>query len=483
MQWQLLTRLRSAFMNITLLCAICVFLPRVGFSQPDARPGKIADAHIVDDLRTELDRLSRDNRFSGAVLLAKDDRILFERAYGQADRAFDARNTVDTKFNLGSMGKMFTAVSILQLIERGKLSLDEKLIDVLPDYPNRDVATKVTIYELLTHTSGMGDFFGGEFFETSKDKFRTLQSLVPLFVDKPLLFPPGTRWSYSNAGYIVLGLVIEKISGQSYYDYVRRHVFGPADMKDTDNYEIDADVPNLALGYTSMGEPPGAPARSNVFLLQRGGSAGGCYSTVGDLLRFSEALQQRKLLNRRYTDLMLAGKVTSPEGLYGFGLIEQHVNGVRIVGHGGSGPGIDSDLDMYPGLGYTVVVLSNVDGGARPIYERLRWELSGKGLPEAIRLPGEVLKRYAGTYLASPPPGAPPGLHLPPLEVHSSADGLWLKGMAQRHYFQPLSAEQFFDIDDPNGRITFTKGSNGQITGGTFTGVVGPTPIKAVKQP
>jgi CubicO group peptidase (beta-lactamase class C family) len=482
MQSQLLTRFRSLPLHATLLCLSCALQPPIALSQPAAHPRKVNDAEVIKDLRSELHRLVLANRFSGAVLLAKGNRILFERAYGYADRAFDARNKVDTKFNLGSMGKMFTAVSILQLVEQRKLRLDMKLIDVLPDYPNRDVASKVTIYQLLTHTSGMGDFFGGQFMDTSKDKFRTLQSLLPLFVDKPLLFTPGTRWSYSNAGYIVLGLVIERVSGESYYDYVREHVFKPAGMKNTDNYDIDADVPNLALGYTKMGQPPGAPPRSNICLLARGNSAGGGYSTVEDLWRFSQALQAHKLLNKRYTDLLMTGKVASPEGKYAFGMIEQYVNGARIVGHGGTGPGIDSDLDIYPGLGYTVAVMSNVDAGARPIYERLRLELSGEGLPQAIHLPADVLRRYAGTYIASPPPGAPPGLHLPPLDVHSDADGLWLQGMAQRHDFRPLSPEQFFDIDDPNVRITFTTGANGQVTGGTFTGVAGPMPIKAAKQ-
>ena len=177
-----------------------------------------ADQQIVRDLREVLHKLVAEDRFSGALLLAEKGAILFEHAYGYADHAFDTKNNIDTKFNMGSMGKMFTGVAVLQLAQAGKLSLDDRLIKDLPTYPNNAVATSVTIRQLLTHTSGLGDFFGPEFAGANMSRFESLESLLPLFVDKPLLFKPGSRWSYSNAGYIVLGLLIQQVAGESYYD-------------------------------------------------------------------------------------------------------------------------------------------------------------------------------------------------------------------------------------------------------------------------
>jgi CubicO group peptidase (beta-lactamase class C family) len=448
-------------------------------------PRRMSDAQIVQDLKNNLDRLVREDRFSGAVLLAKNGTILFTHAYGFADHAFNVPNRVDTKFNLGSMGKMFTGVAILQLVEQGKLSLDDVLIKDLADYPNKEVANKITIYQLLTHTSGLGDFFGKEFADSSMEKFQTLESLLPLFVDKPLLFEPGSKWSYSNAGFIVLGLVIQHVSGQSYYDYVREHIFAPAGMTNTDNYRTDADIPNLAIGYTKMGEAQGQPRRLNVLMLQRGGSAGGGYSTVEDLAKFVQALDGNKLLTKQYKDMDMSGKVPTgrPGGpKYAFGMEEQFVNGVRIVGHGGGGPGINSNLDMYPDLGYTVAIMTNYDPGTvNLVNDRLRWELTGQLLPQAIRLPPAELGAYAGKYTPTPPPNAPPGMSPPQIEIAVDNGGL-VVNVGAKHKFLPLGPAEFFDEDAFQARLTFARDANGQMTGLTISGA-GPIPIKATKLP
>lgn len=151
-------------------------------------------------------------------------------------------NRTDTRFNLGSMTKMFTAVAIAQLAELGKLSFHDPISRHLPDYPNEAVASKVTIHHLLTHTSGMGDYQNEKFY-ARLDQLRTLSDLVPLFVNDPLAFESGAKWDYSNAGFVVLGLIIEKVSGQDYFTYVKQHVFKPAGMTSTDFYERDKNVP------------------------------------------------------------------------------------------------------------------------------------------------------------------------------------------------------------------------------------------------
>jgi CubicO group peptidase (beta-lactamase class C family) len=470
---------------LRLFCWMLTVAP-LAQSAPLVEPlHKMTDDQIVQDLRSTLDRLAAQDKFSGAVLVAKGGKILFEHAYGYADHAFNDLNKVDTKFNLASMGKMFTGVAVLQLVEQGKLSLDAKLIDVLPDYPNKDIANKVTIRQLLNHTSGMGDYFGPEFFGSSMAKFDTVESLVPLFVDKPLRFEPGTSWSYSNAGFIVLGLVIQKVSGESYYDYVLDHIFKPAGMVNSGYLPWNADVPNRASGYTAMGAPPGSPRISNIFVLHRGAPHGGGYSTVEDLFRFAQALEGHKLLNKEYTDLDMTGTVAVNNGIgkYALGMEEYFVNGVRIVGHSGGAAGMDNNLDMYPGLGYTVVVLTNYDEGARSAYQRLQIEFSGQELPKAIHLSPEALKSLAGKYQPAPPSGAPPAImRMPPMELTADRDGLSIPLRGQTHKFLPLSSDQFFDEDIPNARINFTKDEKGRITDARMVGIFGPT-VKATRLP
>jgi D-alanyl-D-alanine carboxypeptidase len=204
----------------------------------------------IDQLIATIADLGATGQFSGAVLIAKDGVPVYIAAYGLASRSPDVPNQTDTRFNLGSMNKMLTAVAILQLVEQGQLSLDSRISDYWPDYANQEVARKVTIHHLLVHTSGMGDCFEGDFFTTPKDQLRTVEGYLPLFVDDALQFEPGTQFAYSNEGYIVLGLIIEKVTGQSYWDYVRENVYRPGGMSHTAAYELDTEVVNRAIGYT-----------------------------------------------------------------------------------------------------------------------------------------------------------------------------------------------------------------------------------------
>jgi CubicO group peptidase (beta-lactamase class C family) len=332
---------------------------------------KLSDAEIVKRLNAYFDRLAKDDAFSGAVLFAKDGKVLYKKAFGLASRAYNVPNRTDTKFNLASMGKMFTSVAIAQLVEQGKLSYTDTVGKILPDYPNKDVAAKVTVHHLLTHTAGIGDYFNEKFMEASRTRFRQIKDYFPLFVDKPLEFEPGARFRYSNAGFMVLGAIIEKVSGENYFIYVREHIFKPAGMINTDAYELDQDTPNLAIGYTR--EEPGGPVRNNTFLhVIKGGPAGGSYSTVEDLLRFDQALRRHRLTSSAAFDLITTGKVDAFERKYAYGFGDARVNGQRIVGHSGGFPGISTQLDMYLDSGYTVVVMCNDDDGAQRVAEKTR---------------------------------------------------------------------------------------------------------------
>lgn len=188
-----------------------------------------------------MDRLARRDVFSGSVLLAKGGKPLFSGAYGEANKDFSVKNTVDTKFNLGSMNKMFTPVAIVQLVEGRKISLDDTPGKFLPAGSMRaDVLLKVRVKHLLTHTSGLGSYFSPRWDSLSRSMFRSVDDWMSLVKDETLDFEPGTRWSYSNTGMLVLGKVIEAASGKDYFEYVRERIFTPAGLTSTDAYELDS---------------------------------------------------------------------------------------------------------------------------------------------------------------------------------------------------------------------------------------------------
>jgi CubicO group peptidase (beta-lactamase class C family) len=293
--------------------------------------------------------------------MAKDGKPFLLEAIGLADRDFGVPNRTDTKFNIGSINKIFTQVAIAQLAAEGKLALGDTIRKSLPDskIPQAD---RITIQQLLTMTSGMGDFFGDKFAATPKDHIRTLRDYLALFETDPLKFAPGTGRGYSNAGYVVLGLIVEKASGRDYFDYVREKIFAPAGMKNTDASSPDSVVSNRAVGYTR--EAPaaeqrmsGAPWRSNVYELPgHSSSAGGGYSTAEDLLAFDRALRGGKLLPPEWTDWFFGEKSApapsksapprKPSGGIGF-----------AGGTAGANAVVEMDLDT----GYTLVALANQD--------------------------------------------------------------------------------------------------------------------------
>jgi len=332
--------------------------------QPIARPPELALPHLneielIRILRKRLEVEVGSDKFAGAVLVARDGKPIFEQAYGLADREHNIPNTLKTRFRIGSMNKMFTAVATLQLVQAGKLKLDDPLGKYLTDYPNKEVASKVTISQLLSHTGGTGDFFGPEF-DKHRLELRTHEDYVKLYGSRAPRFEPGSRWEYSNYGFLILGAVIDKVSGQNYYDYVRDHVYNPAGMASTGSEPEDQVVSDRSVGYTKVGANNLHPNTN--FLPYRGASAGGGYTTVGDLLNFANALRENKLLNAHYTELLTTGKVETPGGghyAYGFG--DRVMNGSRCFGHSGGSPGMNGDLELCLGPGYIVALLANMD--------------------------------------------------------------------------------------------------------------------------
>jgi D-alanyl-D-alanine carboxypeptidase len=321
-------------------------------------PARMSESEAIAALQAEIQKRTNEDHFAGAVTIAKGHKVVFSGAYGLADRERHIANRTDTRFRIGSMNKMFTATAVLQLAQAGKLKLTDPIGKYLTDYPNKEVAAKVTVHHLLTHTGGTGDIFGPDF-EKNRLTLRTLGSYVALYGQRPPEFEPGARFDYSNYGFILLGVLVEKVSGASYYDYVREHIFQPAGMTRTDSLSEEDSVEGRSVGYmykNDQWQP------NNDTLPVRGTSAGGGYSAVADLVSFANAIMAHKLLNAEYTDLLTTGKIEAGPGRkYAYGFSDSDTGGVRWLGHGGGAPGMNGDLRFSPESGYIVAVLANLD--------------------------------------------------------------------------------------------------------------------------
>jgi CubicO group peptidase (beta-lactamase class C family) len=356
-------------------------------------------------LRNLLEKQAAADAFSGAVLIAGEGTPWLKAAYGWSDRERKIAMTIDSRFNLASMGKMFTAVAICQLAEAGKLAFDDTVSRLLPGYPNRPVAEKVTVHHLLTHTSGLGDYFEKPGYEAAKERLKTPWDYVLFTAADPLAFAPGTDVKYSNTGFMVLGGIIERLSGQHFTEYVRRHIFQPAGMANSGYNETDAEVADLAIPYHSNGWDPafrGEPGRSPLLWAGagrrtgQGGPAGGGYSTVEDLFKFAAALRGSRLLGPAYTRRVLSGE--GEIGAFGalqlthrYGFLYQAGAGERTLGHSGAYPGVSGELAMFLDRHLTLVSLSNLDPprGVLPVY-LFKEALRGDASPAHHTLTGNV---------------------------------------------------------------------------------------------
>lgn len=338
-------------------------------------------ADLIADLNTRLETAEANDEFAGAILVAVGEEVLYTDAFGLAHRGHGVANRVDTKFNLGSIDKQFTMAAIMRLVEAGEIDLDANVATYLPDYPNRDVAENVTVRHLLTHTSGMGFYWTEDLFREI-GRFRTLQDFADLFADEALAFRPGEGWAYSNNGYIVLGLIIEAVTGEDYHEHVRRVVFDPLDMENTGPFAVDEVTPNLATGYTRMSAldvldeefDPGAAEGRDVWYANyythppRGGSAGGGYSTVEDLFDFTRALREGGLISQASYEMVSqpynrAFEDPDSEAFYGYAMqVMSPGSETEHVGHTGGGTGNGAVAFYYPAYDLTAIWLTNQEG-------------------------------------------------------------------------------------------------------------------------
>ncbi|CAM2069190.1 Serine hydrolase [Sulfidibacter corallicola] len=354
---------------------------------------------LAGDLAEEIDALvakhHQSDAFSGAVLVAHGDKLLYRKGKGLANRETGLANTADTPLGIGSMNKMFTAVAIAQLVEAGKLSFEDKVGQHLPHYANRQVAEQVTLHHLLTHTAGLGGYFDKPDYVRRKDELATATDFLSLFEKDPLQFEPGTRMQYSNSGFIVLGAIIEKVSGLSYRDYLARHIFRPAGMTRSGFYPAKGqpdphDGAAGVVGYTTMRRDGSrGELGPNQRVRSPGSSAGGGYASARDMFRFMRALTTGKLVGAKLVTKLTSPKVRHPHGLvYGYGFGTHH----NRFGHNGGGPGVNAACYAFPELDVVAVVIANQDPHAASHLFRDLTDLLHRHLEDA------KLKAYEGDY-------------------------------------------------------------------------------------
>src|SRR5262245_57930638 len=374
---------------IRRLIAVGLLLAGTGLAQSvdPARMDQIAQSYVAN------------KQFMGSVLVARGTEVLFNKGYGSANLEWQIPNTPTTKFRLGSITKQFTAASILLLEERGKLKVEDPVKKYVPDAPA--AWDKVTIFHLLTHTSGIPSFTGFSDYRARETAAITPEKLVEWFRDKPLEFEPGEKWNYSNSGYALLGYLIEKISGQSYSDFVQQNIFTPLGMKDSGYDSNSAIIAHRAAGYA-----PGKNGPSNAGFVHMTipFSAGALYSTTEDLLRWEQGLFGGKVL----TPAALAKSTTPFKQDYAFGLSVSTKDGHKVIAHGGGIQGFNTFLAYYPDDKLVVVALANING---PAADQIAGQLGHVAHGEQVVLASErkeitvsptILAKYVGTYELTP---------------------------------------------------------------------------------
>ena len=391
--------------------------------------------------------------FMGSVLVVRDKTVLLDKGYGSADLEWDIPNSPTTKFRLGSITKQFTAASILLLEERGKLNINDPVKKYMADAPA--AWDKVTIYNLLTHTSGIPSFTGFPDYESTEAFATTPEKLVARFRDKPLEFQPGEKFAYDNSGYVLLGYLIEKISGETYAQFVQENIFTPLQMKDSGYDSNSAIIMHRASGYSNGKE---GIENAGYIHMSIPFAAGSLYSTVEDLARWEQGLFGGKLLSPASLQ-----KMTTPfKENYAFGVAVSTTNGHKLIEHGGGIEGFNTHLAYYPDDKLIVVVLGNLSGDAPGgIAHKLAAVAHGETVVLAserkeITVAPAILANYVGTYELSPS-----------FALVMTLEGSQLMTQATGQHKLPLypESETKFFLKVVDAQVDFVKNDKGEVTG------------------
>ena len=374
---------------LVALCALVGLTPIAGAQ----------DSRLVAQLNQIVNSYTPKNAFMGAVLVVEGDRILLDRGYGSADLEWSIPNAPDVEFRLGSLTKQFTATLILLLQQDGKLSIHDPVRTYLADAPK--VWEKITIAELLGHTSGIPNLTSLKEFGTWRMSPHSVEEELAFFRDKPLEFEPGSHFDYSNSNYVVLGAIIEKVSGKKYAELLHERILDPLKMTHSGLDTDELLLPKRARGY----EPRNGgliPARSESMSIPW--AAGSMYSTTGDLLKWDHGLFGGKVLSAD----SLKAMTTPGKGDYGLGVEIHDLGGNRVITHGGSIEGFSTNLSYVPDRRIAVVVLANVIGAAPDSMSRqLVDAILGRPVTlaserKAVPISKEDLARFAGVYDLGP---------------------------------------------------------------------------------
>lgn len=396
---------------------------------------------------------SEADAFSGAVLVARDGRILLDQGYGLANREWNIPNDGDAKFRLGSLSKQFTAVAIMLLNQQGKLDLDAPIKTWLPDAPAAWDA--ITPRHLLSHTAGIPNFTTFPDYESQKTRPATLAELIARFSDRPLAFAPGAQFAYSNSGYILLSAIIEAASGQTYADFVTANLFAPLGMTDSGYDRHDAILPRRVSGYT-----PGASGVVNADYVDMSipTGAGALYSTTHDLLKWEHGLFGGRVLNPQ----SLTALTTPVRNGYAMGLMVSETDGKKLVWHNGAIEGFNTYMAYDPGDRTAVIVLGNLNGEAPDKLVAALVTLARGGTVtlarerRAVTLSPQALQAYEGVYNLAPTFA---------LTV-SVVDGkLMAQATGQPAFALTAEAEDAFYLTAVDAQITFTRDAAGAVDG------------------
>jgi CubicO group peptidase (beta-lactamase class C family) len=325
----------------------------------------------AQDIQALVKRYAELDMFSGTVVVADNGKIIYSGAYGEANKDHRIPNRLNTSYNIGSIGKTFTGVAIMQLVEAGKLRLDDKLSKFLPEFPFPE-KDAITIQQLLNHSSGLSDYMEHEEYKVKMSGIERISDILPLIYTQKPIFAPGERFGYSNSGMVVLGAIIDKISGLSYPDYLQRHIFKPAGMTESRLAQEHEVLANRSIGYTIT---PNSSYIANIRTIMPASADGGLRTTAPDLLRFDQALNNNSLLNADSRQRMFTP--VGPVPFYASGWFTKMINDRRAVGHGGGAPGVNAEFRRYLDDNYTVIVLSNYDMGATPLTDEIEKLLFG----------------------------------------------------------------------------------------------------------
>lgn len=413
-------------------------------------------AAAAQDLSTRFDEIAKarvaSEQFMGNVLLAKRDQVLFEKSYGSADLEWNVPNSPESKFRIGSVTKQFTAACILLLEERGKLKIDDPVSKYVPNAPA--AWSKITIYNLLTHTSGIPSFTNFPEYERFQTQPTTPEKLLALFRDKPLEFEPGSKWNYSNSGYEVLGYVIEKVTGQTYQQFLDENIFKLLNMTDSGYDSNSRVIAHHAYGYTLGPHGIGVAGYVDMTVPY---SAGALYSTTRDLLKWERGLFGGRVLKPASLEKM----ITPFKNGYGCALFITTVNGHKRIEHAGGIQGFNAEVVYWPDEQMTVVVLANLNGGAPNV---IAADLAATVHGEKVTLPGErkeitltpeQLKPFVGRYSLAP------GLNV---DITLEGNQLQTQLTGQPKFALFAESPTSFFLKAVEAQVRFEKDASGKIS-------------------